>query len=153
MNLYQKNPGDTHHWRANLARPSRDVDLAYRQKVVATKPVSAEESTPAISRPEEPPLEQAGLLASTKHKSMPEIAEQFESATVSDKEKPLQSETLVDNSDKMHFLKPPVHFLLLTGRENLGPNPSYPYYHTTGPVSSLTSVSTLRISGRTISAD
>jgi hypothetical protein len=32
VNLYQKNPINTHHWRATLARPSRDIDLAYRRR-------------------------------------------------------------------------------------------------------------------------
>ena len=32
VNLYQKNPTNAHHWRANLARPSRDIDLAFRRK-------------------------------------------------------------------------------------------------------------------------
>lgn len=32
VNLYQKSPRNAHHWRANLARPSRDIDLAYRQE-------------------------------------------------------------------------------------------------------------------------
>ncbi|KAF1976090.1 hypothetical protein BU23DRAFT_431957, partial [Bimuria novae-zelandiae CBS 107.79] len=27
VNLYQKNPSSTHHWRSNLARPSREIDL------------------------------------------------------------------------------------------------------------------------------
>ncbi|MCJ1241960.1 hypothetical protein MMC14_009967, partial [Varicellaria rhodocarpa] len=32
INLYQKNPANKHHWRVNLARPSRDIDLAFRRK-------------------------------------------------------------------------------------------------------------------------
>lgn len=32
INLYQKNPTSAHHWRDNLARPSRDIDLAFRRK-------------------------------------------------------------------------------------------------------------------------
>lgn len=31
VNLYQKNPTNAHHWRSNLARPSRDIDLAFRR--------------------------------------------------------------------------------------------------------------------------
>lgn len=30
--LYQRNPTNSHHWRVNLARPSRDIDLAFRTK-------------------------------------------------------------------------------------------------------------------------
>lgn len=30
VNLYQNNPINSHHWRVNLARPSRDIDLAFR---------------------------------------------------------------------------------------------------------------------------
>ncbi|BCR96437.1 uncharacterized protein AKAW2_21377S [Aspergillus luchuensis] len=30
VNLYQRNPTISHHWRVNLARPSRDIDLALR---------------------------------------------------------------------------------------------------------------------------
>ncbi|KAL7905799.1 hypothetical protein GGI35DRAFT_123535 [Trichoderma velutinum] len=32
VNLYQKNPFNTHHWRANIARPATDIDLVHRQK-------------------------------------------------------------------------------------------------------------------------
>merc|ERR1739848_234868 len=32
VNLYQKNAINTHHWRATLSRPSRDIDLPFRQK-------------------------------------------------------------------------------------------------------------------------
>ncbi|KAK2052353.1 hypothetical protein LY76DRAFT_671431 [Colletotrichum caudatum] len=31
INLYQQNPTNSHHWRYNLSRPSRDIDLVYRQ--------------------------------------------------------------------------------------------------------------------------
>lgn len=27
VNLYQKDPVNTHHWRVNLARPGRSIDL------------------------------------------------------------------------------------------------------------------------------
>lgn len=27
VNLYQKDPVNMHHWRANLARPATDIDL------------------------------------------------------------------------------------------------------------------------------
>ncbi|KAG7146249.1 hypothetical protein HYQ46_004975 [Verticillium longisporum] len=30
LNLYQKSPINSHHWRATLARPSRDIDLHLR---------------------------------------------------------------------------------------------------------------------------
>ncbi|KAK4206094.1 hypothetical protein QBC37DRAFT_381425 [Rhypophila decipiens] len=32
LNLYQKNATNAHHWRSNLARPSRDIDLAFRKE-------------------------------------------------------------------------------------------------------------------------
>lgn len=32
INLYQKNPSNAHHWRANLGRPARDIDLAFKAK-------------------------------------------------------------------------------------------------------------------------
>lgn len=32
VNLYQKNPINKHHWRANIARPSTDIDLPLKQK-------------------------------------------------------------------------------------------------------------------------
>lgn len=31
VNLYQRNPIVKHHWRANLARPAQNIDLALRQ--------------------------------------------------------------------------------------------------------------------------
>jgi hypothetical protein len=38
VNLYQKNPTNTHHWRSTLARPSRDIDLAFRPDRVVAGP-------------------------------------------------------------------------------------------------------------------
>jgi hypothetical protein len=38
VNLYQKNPINRHHWRANLARPSTDIDLSLRQKAEKKRP-------------------------------------------------------------------------------------------------------------------
>ncbi|KAI0098719.1 hypothetical protein GGR51DRAFT_552449 [Nemania sp. FL0031] len=34
INLYQKNALNTHHWRANSARPSKDIDLEFREATV-----------------------------------------------------------------------------------------------------------------------
>lgn len=34
VNLYQKHPTNRHHWRSTLARPSRDIDLAFREQEV-----------------------------------------------------------------------------------------------------------------------
>ncbi|KAF4627762.1 hypothetical protein G7Y89_g10397 [Cudoniella acicularis] len=31
LNVYQKNPVNAHHWRANIARPAADIDLPSRQ--------------------------------------------------------------------------------------------------------------------------
>ncbi|PNP49969.1 hypothetical protein THARTR1_09300 [Trichoderma harzianum] len=44
VNLYQENPINRHHWRANIARPATDIDLVYRQK----KEKEKEKSTQAI---------------------------------------------------------------------------------------------------------
>ncbi|KAI9801895.1 MAG: hypothetical protein M1833_002209 [Piccolia ochrophora] len=36
VNLYKKDPINTHHWRSNVARPSRDIDLVFRQQRTET---------------------------------------------------------------------------------------------------------------------
>ncbi|KAI1102067.1 hypothetical protein F4804DRAFT_314189 [Jackrogersella minutella] len=51
VNLYQKNPTNTHHWRSNLARPSRDIDLAFRPQKGVTETV---EQLPAQEKKHEP---------------------------------------------------------------------------------------------------
>jgi hypothetical protein len=35
LNLYEKDPVNTHHWRANIARPARDIDLPAKATSVA----------------------------------------------------------------------------------------------------------------------
>lgn len=67
LNLYQKNATSAHHWRANLARVSRDIDLAFRSTTVAdsaaprTHPAEVSSTEPAAamessSRNDEPPV-------------------------------------------------------------------------------------------------
>ncbi|KAL6832263.1 hypothetical protein V8C40DRAFT_273617 [Trichoderma camerunense] len=44
VNLYQQNPTNRHHWRANIARPATDIDLVYRQKKEkSTQDIKAED--------------------------------------------------------------------------------------------------------------
>ncbi|KAJ4860076.1 hypothetical protein T069G_05064 [Trichoderma breve] len=44
VNLYQQNPTNRHHWRANIARPATDIDLVYRQKKEkSTRAIKAED--------------------------------------------------------------------------------------------------------------
>ncbi|KAK1240297.1 hypothetical protein MKX08_007739 [Trichoderma sp. CBMAI-0020] len=45
VNLYQKNPINRHHWRANLARPSTDIDLSLEQKAEEKMPDARVESS------------------------------------------------------------------------------------------------------------
>ncbi|KAL5382851.1 hypothetical protein PMIN02_009818 [Paraphaeosphaeria minitans] len=46
VNLYQKNPSNTHHWQSNLARPSQEIDLVFRRQKVITHPKIENESSP-----------------------------------------------------------------------------------------------------------
>ncbi|KAM5527050.1 MFS multidrug transporter [Fusarium oxysporum f. sp. phaseoli] len=52
VNLYQKNPTNTHHWRANLARPSREIDLAYRHQDTEMEKANADEEPEQKTRPD-----------------------------------------------------------------------------------------------------
>ncbi|KAL8706817.1 MAG: hypothetical protein Q9201_000188 [Fulgogasparrea decipioides] len=45
INLYQKNPTNAHHWRINLARPSKDIDLAFRRKDTEAESSNKEEES------------------------------------------------------------------------------------------------------------
>ncbi|RYP42426.1 hypothetical protein DL768_010347 [Monosporascus sp. mg162] len=54
LNLYQKNAINTHHWRVNLARPTKDIDLAFRQKEAEAKSGKVEE-VPEGEETREPP--------------------------------------------------------------------------------------------------
>ncbi|KAM0260043.1 hypothetical protein ACHAQJ_002967 [Trichoderma viride] len=51
VNLYQKNPTNAHHWRADLARPSKDIDLLFKERGVTTKTsVEVEPITPPLNQ-------------------------------------------------------------------------------------------------------
>ncbi|KAJ8133249.1 hypothetical protein O1611_g370 [Lasiodiplodia mahajangana] len=58
VNLYQKDPFNAHHWRANLARPSRDIDLQFRESTVLAPiqdfPPSDVEQTTSSPKPDTP---------------------------------------------------------------------------------------------------
>ncbi|RFU81466.1 mfs multidrug transporter [Trichoderma arundinaceum] len=61
VNLYQKNPTNAHHWRTTLARPSRDIDLAFKQKKATEKPSTKTESTKQDDSPADAQLDTATL--------------------------------------------------------------------------------------------
>ncbi|KAJ4161507.1 uncharacterized protein LMH87_007545 [Akanthomyces muscarius] len=46
LNIYQKDPVNLHHWRANLARPARDIDL----QTPRLKSTNGDASSPGTSR-------------------------------------------------------------------------------------------------------
>ncbi|KAH7205372.1 uncharacterized protein BKA55DRAFT_530727 [Fusarium redolens] len=54
VNLYQKNPTNTHHWRANLARLSREIDLVYRHKDTEMEKTNADEKAERETGPDLP---------------------------------------------------------------------------------------------------
>ncbi|KAI7758836.1 hypothetical protein LZL87_013819 [Fusarium oxysporum] len=45
VNLYQKSAINTHHWRATLSRPSRDIGLSFRQKRCEPLPSTSHRET------------------------------------------------------------------------------------------------------------
>ncbi|KAI5459669.1 hypothetical protein BGZ63DRAFT_465138 [Mariannaea sp. PMI_226] len=51
VNIYQKDAINTHHWRATLSRPSRDIDLSFREKGTKAKPDKAEKGTERVEQP------------------------------------------------------------------------------------------------------
>ncbi|PON21197.1 hypothetical protein TGAM01_v209923 [Trichoderma gamsii] len=98
VNLYQKNPINRHHWRANLARPSTDIDLSLKQKAEEkSSDIRAESST-------SPPGPTSGESGSTSPKAE------------------LQAE---ENTNKIEStaVKSALRILLPTVKTNLGPKP------------------------------
>ncbi|TVY84655.1 hypothetical protein LSUE1_G000514 [Lachnellula suecica] len=51
LNLYQKDPVNRHHWRANIARPADDIDLVATSKSFSVN----EEATAKIEKPKTQP--------------------------------------------------------------------------------------------------
>ncbi|KAI2623126.1 hypothetical protein GGR54DRAFT_638370 [Hypoxylon sp. NC1633] len=79
VNMYQKNAINTHHWRANIARPSRDIDLAFRQKKVepelGSETERIQDPPPPTSQPKtllptsySPPMQAHEEVAEGKHR-------------------------------------------------------------------------------------
>ncbi|KAI0521405.1 hypothetical protein F5B22DRAFT_596742 [Xylaria bambusicola] len=114
VNLYQKNPVNTHHWRANLAQPSRDIDLASRspeQEQNREEGGPSQDCPPSDPDPELSPPEPSGSLAPGHHSSEVELHE-----------KDTLAQLLVSCSTKISTLKPILQFLLPRLRSNLGSN-------------------------------
>ncbi|KAI1364597.1 hypothetical protein F5Y08DRAFT_306368 [Xylaria arbuscula] len=119
VNLYQKNPVNAHHWRANIARPARDIDLSLRD--TEKKQDRGEGvSVPGPSRvsqspepdPELSPLEPSGSQEPPGgYTSEVEIHGQESLAQL-----------LVSCSTKISTLKPILQFLLPRLRTSLGSN-------------------------------
>ncbi|KAH8746886.1 hypothetical protein BGZ57DRAFT_1011139 [Hyaloscypha finlandica] len=109
INLYQKNPTNTHHWRATLARPSRDIDLAYRGKEdgIKEKPSDQEEN-------QEPPSSEIQGVASfpKPHSSL--------SKTVQEANEVARQAIQSANQPDMATLKRVLRFLLPTVGRSLG---------------------------------
>ncbi|QYS99362.1 hypothetical protein H0G86_006499 [Trichoderma simmonsii] len=101
VNLYQQNPTNRHHWRANIARPATDIDLVYRQK--------KEKSTQAIKTED---MKQKDHDRESEHggsssSGLPDSTSQVNKAT---------------SELDIPALKSVLRFLLPTVKTNLGSN-------------------------------
>ncbi|KAI0437931.1 hypothetical protein F4803DRAFT_536861 [Xylaria telfairii] len=117
LNLYQENPVNTHHWRANLGRPARDIDLALRDK----------EAIPGLAREEEAAASASGQPADIKPEILPTeacnppmLGHQISEAEVHGKE--TLAQLLVSCSSKLSSLKPMLQFTLPRVGASLGSN-------------------------------
>ncbi|TGJ78886.1 hypothetical protein E0Z10_g9879 [Xylaria hypoxylon] len=121
LNLYQENPTNTHHWRANLGRPARDIDMALRKK----------EPIPVLDREEEEPA----TLAPGQHRSSSDLGQEIspseprgpfvpghQMSEVEGHEKESLAQLVVDCSTKISTLKPILQFLLQGVGASLGSN-------------------------------
>ncbi|KAL7955392.1 hypothetical protein V8C34DRAFT_316474 [Trichoderma compactum] len=65
VNLYQQNPINRHHWRANIARPATDIDLVYRQKKDEEKSTQAVKAEDTKQENHDTDVERGGSSSST----------------------------------------------------------------------------------------
>ncbi|KAL7787046.1 hypothetical protein V8C37DRAFT_412285 [Trichoderma ceciliae] len=106
VNLYQKSPTNAHHWRANLARPSTDIDLAFRQKeTVSTTNKAAITVNPSVG------------TGATEQGDLPANPDAGASSSK------LSSPPLQDHEANIAALKSVLRFLLPKVGANLGPSP------------------------------
>ncbi|KAI1121200.1 hypothetical protein F5Y10DRAFT_256769 [Nemania abortiva] len=120
VNLYQKNPKNTHHWRADSARPSRDIDLEFRKKEVIQESTSDEEFAPLTSS-----LDFSS--SNPKHNTSPPQSSDppvtsHQPSEVRSHEKESLAQLLASCLTKASVLKPVLQFLLPSVGTNLGPN-------------------------------
>ncbi|KAI1308083.1 hypothetical protein F5Y03DRAFT_110624 [Xylaria venustula] len=115
LNLYQQNPTDAHHWRANLERPARDIDLALKDK----------EAEPVLIKEEEAVAPPASLPTYTKLNMFPSEAPDppvpgHQISEVKVQEKETLAQVLVSCSSRLSHLKSMLQFTLPKVGASLG---------------------------------
>ncbi|KAF2963867.1 hypothetical protein GQX73_g9698 [Xylaria multiplex] len=131
LNLYQENPINKHHWRANLGRPARDIDLALREVKVEVEVMpapSTEEKATTVSSSQERPSSDLGRELSPSDEShsagvpdnqASEVEVEFEFEV---HEKKSLAQLLVTCSTRISTLRPMLQFLLPGVGASLGSN-------------------------------
>ncbi|KAJ2995490.1 hypothetical protein NUW58_g1252 [Xylaria curta] len=119
LNLYQENPSNNHHWRANLERPARDIDLALKNK----ETVQGLDIEEGIAVPAPVHRRSLGLgqeMASSEPRGS--LVPGCETSEGEFQEKASLTQLLISFSAKISTLKPILQFLLPGIGENLGSN-------------------------------
>ncbi|RWA04517.1 hypothetical protein EKO27_g10587 [Xylaria grammica] len=126
LNLYQEDPINAHHWRANLERPARDIDLALRKKEVISGfdiEEEEEEEESAVTAPSQNrPSPDFGHDISVSESRAPPVSGHHMSEVESQVRESL-AQLVVSCSAKFSTLKPILKFVLPGVGPNLGSNP------------------------------
>lgn len=118
VNLYQKNPTNAHHWRANLARPAGDIDLSFRN---TDKEQGKEEGTTVLGSSRDCPSPDPDPELSPPEPSSSQAPGTYSSDTEIHGKDTLD-QLLVNCSNKISTLKSILQFLLPRIRTSLGSN-------------------------------
>ncbi|KAI0538352.1 hypothetical protein GGR58DRAFT_309563 [Xylaria digitata] len=126
LNLYQENPINKHHWRANLGRPARDIDLSLRKAEVIPAPSTEEKATTVSSSQDRPssdlgrePSPSESLSAAVPDNQASEVEVEFEFEV---HEKKSLTQLLASCSTRISTLRPMLQFLLPGVGASLGSN-------------------------------
>lgn len=105
VNLYQKNAINTHHWRATLARPSRDIDLSFRRKGTESESDKVETATEGLQQPLPSTSNRETWTLRARH----EVAERENETRLSDCNKePASQLDIVTLKNLLRFLLPTI---------------------------------------------
>ncbi|KAJ4031951.1 hypothetical protein NW756_012784 [Fusarium oxysporum] len=113
VNLYQKSAINTHHWRATLSRPSRDIGLSFRQKRCEVSSDRIEKATEGLQQPLPSTSHRETLTLPARH----EVAERENEDRLSDCNEGSSSQLdVITLKNYLRFLLPSIGTSLGSGR-------------------------------------